>query len=100
MVADHAENLGLAPMIEESNPQLLANEWGRELHDIVKAGRNQRGLWKSGATAMAALEDPLADDDLTRTIWNRIVDSAERFNEPGVFSAIHGFEWTVDAGRQ
>jgi len=27
-------------------------------------------------------------------MWNRIVDSAERFNEPGVFSAIHGFEWS------
>ena len=27
VVADHAENLGLAPMIAESNPQLLANPW-------------------------------------------------------------------------
>jgi len=94
VVADHAENLGLAPMIEESNPQLLANEWGRELHDIVKAGEINAAMEK-WITAMAALEDPLADDDLTRTIWNRIVDSAERFNEPGVFSAIHGFEWTA-----
>lgn len=28
VVADHAENLGLAPMIAESNPDLLKNEWG------------------------------------------------------------------------
>ena len=27
VVADHAENLGLAPMIEESNPALLALPW-------------------------------------------------------------------------
>jgi len=26
MIADHAENLGLSPMIEESNPQLLKSE--------------------------------------------------------------------------
>ena len=44
--------------------------------------------------AMAALTDPIDDDDLTRTIWNRIVESAEQANEPGVFTAIHGFEWT------
>ena len=30
VVSDHAENLGLAPMIAESNPELLKNsEWGR-----------------------------------------------------------------------
>jgi len=29
VIADHAENLGLAPMIEESNPALLKSEWGR-----------------------------------------------------------------------
>ncbi len=43
---------------------------------------------------MAAGEDPLGDDDLVRTIWNRTVDSAERFNQPGTFTALHGFEWT------
>ena len=43
---------------------------------------------------MAAGQDPLSDDELTRTVWNRIVDSAEQFNEPGVFTALHGFEWT------
>jgi hypothetical protein len=43
---------------------------------------------------MAAREDPIDDPDLTRTVWNGIVDTAERFNEPGVFTALHGFEWT------
>jgi hypothetical protein len=38
VVAEHAENLGLAPMIAESNPQLLANDWGRKVHDLVKDG--------------------------------------------------------------
>ena len=93
VVADHAENLGLAPMIAESNPDLLANTWGREIHDLVKDGDLFGAFVKWGAS-MNALEDPIADDDLTRTIWNRIVESAERFNEPGLFSAIHGFEWT------
>jgi len=93
VVADHAENLGLAPMIVESNPALLAIPWGREIHDIVKSGNLLAGYVKWGA-AMMAVTDPIDDDALTRTIWNRIVDSAERFNEPGVFTALHGFEWT------
>ena len=28
------------------------------------------------------------------TVWNRVVDAAETFNEPGRFSTIIGFEWT------
>ena len=93
VVADHAENLGLAPMIEESNPQLLANAWGREVHDLVKEG-DIFGAYVQWGTSMMALEDPIDDDDLTRTIWNRLADFAERYNEPGVFTTLHGFEWT------
>ena len=43
------------------------------------------------ANLVGKIAGGIADDALTRTIWNRIVESAERFNEPGVFSAIHGF---------
>jgi hypothetical protein len=93
VVADHAENLGLAPMIAESNPGLLANEWGRKLHDLVKNGDPMAAYVEWGA-ALNALTDPIDDDDLTRTVWNRIVDSAESFNQPGVFTALHGFEWS------
>ena len=49
VVSDHAENLGLAPMIAESNPELLKTEFGRKLHDLVKAGKGERrttfGVW-------------------------------------------------------
>jgi hypothetical protein len=88
VVADHAENLGLAPMIAESNPELLRIPWGKKVHDIVKAG-DYFGAFLAWGEKMTVLEDPLDNDDLTRTIWNRIVDSAERYNKPGVFTALH-----------
>jgi len=94
VVADHAENLGLAPMIAESNPALLRNDWGREAHDLVKSGRLMDAFVHWGE-AMAKGVDPLSDDELTRSIWNRIVASAEQFNEPGMFTTLHGFEWTA-----
>ncbi|MBD1548730.1 DUF3604 domain-containing protein [Roseibium aggregatum] len=93
VVADHAENLGLAPMIAESNPGLLSNEWGRKLHDLVKGGDPIAAYVEWGAALNAAV-DRINDDNLQRTMWNRIVESAERFNEPGVFTALHGFEWS------
>ncbi|MCH8962328.1 MAG: DUF3604 domain-containing protein, partial [Bacteroidetes bacterium] len=93
VIADHSENLGLAPLIAESDPDLLRIPWGKKVHDLVKAG-DLFGAYAAWGEGMATGEDPLDDDDMIRTVWNRIVDSAERFNEPGLFTALHGFEWT------
>ena len=93
VVADHAENLGLATLIAESNPDLLRTRWGKMVHDLVKAGK-PFDAYAAWGGEMAKGKDPLNDDDLTRTIWNRVVDSAERYNQAGVFTTLHGFEWT------
>ena len=59
VVADHAENLGLAPMIEESNPALLRDPQGKEYYDLVKSGQGWEAyqIWKRSG---AALEDSRA----------------------------------------
>ena len=36
VISDHAENLGLAPMIAEANPDLLELEWGKRFYDLNK----------------------------------------------------------------
>ena len=49
-------------------------------------------MWGDG---MASLKDPLKGNEaLTRTMWQRLTASAEKFNEPGKFTALIGFEWT------
>ena len=35
VIADHAENLGLAPMIAEKNPDLLKLEFGKKIANLV-----------------------------------------------------------------
>ncbi len=94
VVADHAENLGLAAMIAESNPELLKNEWGRMVHDMVKAG-NGRGAFQQWITdAVTKNKDPINNPKMTRTVWDREIAFAEKYNEPGRFTALIGFEWT------
>ena len=98
VTADHAENLGLAPMIEERNPDLLKLEFGRRIAQLVYDGKAGEAytLWGEG---MSARQDPLAgQDDLTRSIWERLTAAAERFNEPGKFTAMIGFEWSSSPG--
>ncbi len=98
VVADHAENLGLAPMIASSDPALLRTEFGKEIHGLVMAG-DPFGAYALWGGYMARREDPLAGNEaLTRSVWEHVTSSAERYNEPGVFTAFIGFEWTSSPG--
>jgi len=93
VVADHAENLGLASMIVESNPQLLKSEWGRKIHDLTKQGKPDAAYAMWGE-AQATGKDALPDPALMRSMWDRMMDFAKAHNEPGKFTALLGYEWT------
>ena len=94
VVADHAENLGLAPYIDESNPELLKSEWGRMVHDLVKAGNSREAFQAWIRDAVTAGKDPINNPRMTRSVWDRQTGFAEEYNEPGQFTALIGFEWT------
>ena len=98
VIADHAENLGLAPMASESIPDLLETQFGREIHDLVKGGDygGAYALWLAGGSTG---DDPLLGQDaLTRSMWERLTASAEQHNNPGKFTALIGYEWTSIPG--
>ena len=97
VVSDHAENLGLAPAIAESNPELLKNAWGKSQHDLVKQGTIE-GVTKAYDNWMAVMgvrKDPLKEmTALTKSMWQKVTAAAEKYNEPGRFTALIGYEWT------
>jgi len=98
VVADHAENLGLAPMIADSDPELLRTEFGKEIHGLVKGG-DPMGAYALWGSYMSKRDDPLKDNDaLTRSVWERTTSYAEEYNQPGVFTALIGYEWTSSPG--
>jgi hypothetical protein len=94
LIADHSENLGLAPMINESNMELLETEFGRRVHDLVKSG-DTTGAYLAWGAGMQNRQDPLkGSDEITRSMWQRLTAAAEKYNQPGKFTALIGFEWT------
>jgi hypothetical protein len=98
VIADHAENLGLAPMIAESDPALLKSEWGKKVHDLAKTGtiEGQGAAFNMWIAAMQELKDPFKgqEESMARPAWKRLTAAAEKYNEPGRFTAIIGYEWT------
>jgi hypothetical protein len=110
LVSDHAENLGMMPRLADGDSYLLGRDFGKDLAQRLK--ENQAYLDEIGSAAdnaefldltrniMAAKNDWKRQYGLSpkfrQTVWNEIVENAERHNAPGTFTAFIGFEWSGD----
>ncbi len=96
VITDHAELIGLAPMVQRSDPLLLADPWGKWVHERFNAGPEGRmeafqNILEAGLKGI----NPFSSDDAARTIWLDFVEKADTYNEPGRFTAMTGFEWSA-----
>ncbi len=96
VIADHAENLGLAPAIAISDPDLLKNPWGKAVHDLAHSGLDgQREAFDRWIEKLSTRDDPLKEAvGMQSLYWNKLVDAADKYNQPGRFTAFIGYEWT------
>ena len=95
VVADHAENLGLADYIRRSDPILLANKTGKKWHDLNKAGKGYDAFLE---WARSDDKDLINEPRMMQSVWAKVVANADKFYQPGVFTTFHGYEWTSMPG--
>ena len=95
VVADHAENLGLSDFIQRSDPLVLANEKGKQWHDMVKAGKGYDAYLE---WLRADNNDLIKEPKMVQSAWENVIDNADKYYQPGVFTTFHGYEWTSHPG--
>ena len=98
-VTDHAEYLGISDQIRAGSPELLATPQGKRWYDMAKTSP-QEGV-KAAIEAVVSMQTgkPVFDaSKLMKTAWASAVKAAEKWNQPGVFTTLHGFEWTSAPG--
>ena len=101
-VTDHTDAMGLATDIQKGAPNILAVPKGKEWHEGFKKGGQAAGEAAFDLITHFAqmklpeqiLKDYAPGSRVTNNVWSRIVDAAERYNEPGKFTALIGYEWT------
>ena len=99
LVADHAEYMGLFPGLDVSDPRLLASEVGRRWHTMLQAGPEQTAeILVEFGNALGAGVDLVKSAPFRESVWRTVTAKAEQYNEPGVFTAFIGYEWSSGRG--
>lgn len=106
-VTDHSDGMGMITDILDASPIVTQYEQGARWSKAFNAGGQE--AVDATLDLITTFSQGAIDPDMFAnyspgarryaTIWDDVINAAEKYNEPGVFTAFIGFEWTsLNAG--
>lgn len=93
-ITDHSEYLGVFPKLIQREESLLKWPLGRQWADWL-AANDRTTIALAFADAIQSSDPALrTPDETVRRVWEEVAEVADRYNRPGQFTALIGYEWT------
>ena len=102
VIADHSDMMGVAFDIQRGAPNIMAIPKGKEWAEGFKKGGKAAGEAAfdliTNFSQMTIPEELIKQyspgSSIYNSLWDNITKTADRYNEPGRFTALIGYEWT------
>jgi hypothetical protein len=102
VIADHSDAMGFFKDLAAGAPGILAFEDGKRWYDGLQAGGQASvdaaldliTMFSQGTIPPDLLAQYSPGSKIYASVWEKVVNTAEAYNDPGRFTALIGFEWT------
>jgi hypothetical protein len=95
VVTDHSDYMGVPEALRSGDSVLVGNPVGKQWYDEFHAkGDGPFKLMMTTFKDISSGHKSLNDQELEKSAWQRAVSAAEKYNSPGIFTALIGFEWS------
>jgi hypothetical protein len=98
VVADHAESFGVMGDVLAGNPMLMTDptvrRWNKMLNEGGESAMKVYYEMVASAVGGPKLPDIITSPDFIRSVWQRQTAWAEKYNDPGRFTTLIGYEWS------